>query len=102
MPKLHIRDTAKNITIDDAFYRWLRDIYDPCILEWDDEVEAETLDSADYDWGLTRYVEQETFKELYATASDAHRSMVDAALEGEEFGEHARIGIATLNRLGYK
>lgn len=101
MNTIYINDSSKHITISDDFYLWLRDISDPCILVWDDEVGAETIDSADYEWWSTQYETHQKFETLYSQASDADKKTADTAIEHEEFNDRAVIGIATLQSLGY-
>ena len=101
MPTIYINDSSKHIEISDHFYLWLRDISDPCILVWDDEVGAETIDAEDYKWWLDRFIADQLFQSLYSQASDADKKMVDEAIEHEEFNDRITIGIATLTNLGY-
>lgn len=101
MPTIYINDTSKHTDISNDFYTWLRDISDPCILVWDDEVEAETMDLDDYRWWLDRFLADQLFQTLYAQASDADKKMVDEAIDHQEFNDRLVIGIATLQSLGY-
>lgn len=101
MPTIYINDTSKHTDISDEFYLWLRDISDPCILVWDEEVDAETIDLEDFRWWRVRFLEEKVFQTLYARASDADKKTVDEAIEHEEFNDRLVIGIATLQNLGY-
>ena len=101
MPTIYINDSSKHIDISDEFHAWLRDISDPCILVWDEEAAAETIDSEDYEWWSTHYETHQKFETLYSQASESHKKMVDEAIEHEEFNDRLVIGIATLTNLGY-
>lgn len=101
MQTIYINDSSKHIDISDDFYTWLRDISDPCILVWDDEVGAKIIDSADYEWWSNQYETHQKFETLYSQASDADKKTVDEAIEHEEFNDRLGIGIATLTNLGY-
>lgn len=101
MHTIFINDSSKHISISDDFYLWLRDISGPCILVWDDEVNAETIDSADYMFWVERFMADQYFQSLYSQASNADKKKVDEAIEHQEFNDRAVIGIATLQSLGY-
>lgn len=101
MHTIYINDTSKHITIPDDLYTWMRDISDPCVLTYDDEIGLETIDSADFVWWRNAYETHQAFYALYETASDEHKKLVDTGIAGCEFNDRAPVGIATLKNLGY-
>lgn len=101
MIDIYLNNSAKVISVPTDVYTWLRDISDPCVLRFDEEIGLDTVDADDFEWWSNLYQLNQDFYEMYSQASDEHKKIADVAMADQEFNDRATVGIATLKNLGY-